>query len=469
MANLSNRNKNDTLSTLGEQVTLTQTLSQYYSKLGYSDLPLDVIWRAKMGILDTVGAALYGVSSIESQSMLQAIQSFCQDNCASIWGTNLKSSLRLAALNNSVSAAASELDDVGNGHNGAVVVPAVLSVAENLNCSGKKVLVAVVTGYEIARRILDGAGGYNQHNGLGWHGTGTVGSFGAAAAVARLLDLSVQQMTSALGIAGSFTGGTWAFMQDGSMTKRLNPGKAAENGIGAAFMAKAGFQGPKAILEAEWGGFYRTYDQSGKTDPQKTLNEVGEKFHILRSGFKRHACCAGIHGALDALLDLMDRNTLTHNQVDHLQIVTSAYSKKHLGKKKINSCCDAQLSLPYSLSVMLLSNGETGPDLFTIEKINDPEVQAWCQRVEILVDQNMDPLDPHIVKVFCKDGRQFTGSISVPKGEPENPMSQTELEDKYYQLSQSRLSSKQSKDFASNIINLEKIKSMKTAMIPLQL
>jgi 2-methylcitrate dehydratase PrpD len=446
-----------------EQLTLTQTLSQYYSELSFSDLPSDVVWRAKMGILDTVGTALYGVNSIESKAVLQAIQSHCQDTAASIWGTSLKSSLGLAALNNSVSAAASELDDVGNGHNGAVVVPAVLAVAEHLNSSGKQILLAVITGYETARRVLDGAGGYTQHNGLGWHGTGTVGSFGAAAAVAKLLDLNASQMTSALGIAGSFTGGTWAFMHDGSMTKRLHSGKAAENGVGAAFMAKSGFQGPSAILEAEWGGFYRTYDQTGGSDPQKTLNEVGDKFHILRSGFKRHACCAGIHGAMDTLLDLMDRHALTVDQIDHLQIVVSKYSKKHLGKQDILSCCDAQLSLAYGLAVLLVSDGKTGPDLFTIEKVQDPIIRSWCQqRIEIVVDEKFEPLEPHVVKIFCGDGRQFSGSCAVPKGEPDNPMSQSELEDKFSQLSRTSISRKKSEAFAEKIIDLENIKSIET-------
>jgi 2-methylcitrate dehydratase PrpD len=451
-----------------DELTLTQNLAAYYSRLSYSELPPDVTMRAKLGILDTVGTALYGVSSEEAKYARIAAQDLTQNQNATIWGTDQRSSMQLAAVVNSVSAAATELDDIGNGHNGAVVVPAVLAVAEHLKCSGEQVLVAVVVGYEIARRILDGAGGYNQHNGLGWHGTGTVGSFGSAAAIARLLNLDPEQMVSALGIAGSFTGGTWAFMQDGTMTKRLHPGKAAENGIGAAFLARAGYSGPAEILEAEWGGFYNTYDQSGGSDPQEVLRDVGEEFHILRSGFKRHACCAGIHNAIDALLGVFQSHRLSHDQISRLEVVVSSYSKRHLGKQIVRTTCDAQLSLPFGLSVTLLSGGKTGPDLFAMNYVNDPAVQSWCNKIELKVDETLEPNSPHTVYVHCHDGRIIIGQNEIPKGEPENPLSLSEILDKYLDLANRTLELGSAKKFSECVFSLEKCKSISDPIALLQ-
>ena len=135
----------------------------------------------------------------------------------------------MAAMVNGTSAHALELDDFGGcGHSGAVVIPAVCALAGRHSFSGKEAITALVAGYDLAARTLEGAGGYRAVQDLGWHSTGICGSFGAAAASAKLMKLDAERFADALGVAGTFTGGIWAFLADGAMTKRFHPGKASE-------------------------------------------------------------------------------------------------------------------------------------------------------------------------------------------------------------------------------------------------
>src|SRR5581483_1196884 len=135
-----------------------------------------------------------------------------------VWGRHATLPAALAAMVNGTAAHALELDDFGGcGHSGAVVLPVVLAFAGRGGISGKDALMAILAGYDLAARTLEGSGGYRPHNDKGWHSTGTCGSFGAAAAAARLLRLDAERFADALGIAGTFTGGIWAFLADGAM------------------------------------------------------------------------------------------------------------------------------------------------------------------------------------------------------------------------------------------------------------
>ena len=188
-------------------------------------------------------------------------------------------------------------------HTGAVVVPALFAVGEAYPViSGKGILEAMIVGYEVGRRVLDAAGGYRPLNHEdGWHSTGPCGSFAAAAAVGKALGLDARQTAWALGLAGSFTGGTWAFAEDGAMSKRYHAGRAAETGLVAACLARSGFTGPTAIFEARWGGFFATYARTAPR-PGELVRELGRRYGILRSGIKPYAACRDIHSTLDVVL-----------------------------------------------------------------------------------------------------------------------------------------------------------------------
>ncbi len=211
--------------------SVTETLADHWAGARYHDLPDEVIQAAKRALLDTLAAGVAGASTGVVATVKEAA-SFVLDaggGSSILWGDPLRLPAPQAALVNGTAAHALELDDCGGcGHSGAVVVPAVCAVADRVGATGEQTLTAIVAGYDIAARVLEGAGGYRPHNEAGWHSTGTCGSctcgsFGAAAGTAKLLSLGARQFTHALGIAGTFTGGTWAFLADGAIDQAVSP------------------------------------------------------------------------------------------------------------------------------------------------------------------------------------------------------------------------------------------------------
>ena len=415
------------------RVTLSGHLAAFVAGLRYEDLPAEVAGRAKAAVLDTLGAALAGAGTEEGDRALAALAACAPGNLCTVWGTRTRSSVPGAALANGTRAHARELDDYGGcGHSGAVVVPAGVAAGEHRRISGKALLAAVVAGYEVAARVMDAAGTYKPHNARGWHSTGTVGSFGAAAAAARALGLDATATAHAIGIAGSFTGGVWAFIGDGAMTKRLHPGKAAENGVLAAYLAEQGFTGPAEILEAPWGGFLSTYD-AGKPDPAAVTAGLGAQFLITRSGIKPFACCAAIHAPLGALQDLLARHRLSAGQVARVTVRGTAYAVRQLGKHDVDTTLDAQMSLPYSFAVALRT-GRAGREEYGEPLLTDPAVRALASRVELIEDPALTEEAPKVVEIETTDGRRVSGAQEFPRGHARNPLSDAEIEAKFVAL-----------------------------------
>lgn len=259
-------------------MTISESLADYWSSAKYDDMPPETVRHAKLCLLDTLGAGIAGSKSDVAAIALETAQHALESPRGSsiVWGTKTTLPAPAAALVNGTAAHALELDDLGGcGHSGAVVIPAVCALASRERLTGKDALIAIIAGYDVAARILEGAGGYRPHNDLGGP-TGTCGSFGAAAGAAKALKLERKQFAHALGIAGTFTGGVWAFLDDGAMTKRFYPGKASENGLSAALLARSGMTGPRKVLEAD-AGFFATYSR-GTATPQATLAGLGTEF-----------------------------------------------------------------------------------------------------------------------------------------------------------------------------------------------
>lgn len=206
-----------------------QRLAQFCTDARFEDLPPALVEQAKRHILDTFGATLAGAVSDVAKTAQKVFAG--EAGRSLIWGTGQWVGAAQAAMLNGIAAHALELDDTGGcDHSGAVVIPAVMaavSLSEQA-VTGREFITAVVIGYEVGRRVLEACGGYAAHNGAGWHSTATCGVFGAAAASARILRLDAGQTLSALGIAGSFSSGLWAFIHDGSQSKKLHSGRAAE-------------------------------------------------------------------------------------------------------------------------------------------------------------------------------------------------------------------------------------------------
>jgi 2-methylcitrate dehydratase PrpD len=417
--------------------TLSESLAGYWSAARYEDLPPETVRLAKRFLLDTLAAGIAGADTEVAAIVLRTIQrSFGTEAGSSVlWGRTTNLPAPQAALVNGTACHALELDDFGGcGHSGAVVIPAVCAVAQSdatssgQRLSGKDALTAIVAGYDVAQRVTEGAGGYRAHNDLGWHSSGTCGSFGAAAGAAKALKLDCEAYANALGIAGTFTGGIWAFLADGAMTKRFHPGKAAETGLSAALLAREGMSGPRQVLEGEWGGFYSTYAR-GIATPQATLKELGRDFRIARSGMKPYACCRGLHATLDALFDLMRETGAKSTSIARMIVHGNEQNRLQFDRPRIGNMLDAQFSFQYALAVAAVS-GRATLDQFTPLRDKEAEVERLMSATDVVADREMKAGTYPPLEIRFRDGRSIERHIPFAKGAPENPLSDAELRDK---------------------------------------
>jgi len=415
--------------------SLTETLARYWAAARYEDMPAEAITLAKRFLLDGLAAGIAGADTDVAAAALRAAQA-CNEGApgsAAVWGHRATLPPPLAAMVNGTAMHALELDDFGGcGHSGAVVIPVLCALAGRGAVSGRTALVALLAGYDLAARVLEGAGGYRPHNERGWHSTGTCGSFGAAAAAAKLLGLDAERFADALGIAGTFTGGIWAFLADGAMTKRFHPGRAAENGLSATLLAAAGMTGPRQVLEAEWGGFFATYGPDVAT-PELTLAGLGTEFRIARSGMKPYACCRGLHASLDSLFDMMRETGSGSAGIAGMVVHGNAQTRRQFDRLQIGTMLDAQFSMQYALAVGALS-GRATLDQFQPLRSEEPAVRQLMQRIEVVADRTLKIGEYPPLELRLKDGRRLEHQTPFAKGAPENPLSDSELQTKVSSL-----------------------------------
>jgi 2-methylcitrate dehydratase PrpD len=445
------------------QPSLTASLAEYWAPARFEDLPTDAIGAAKRHLLDTLAAGVAGAGTEVVAATVAGLGAAgeTRDGSAVLWGSPARLPPAAAALVNGTASHALEMDDFGGcGHSGAVVVPALCAAADQVGATGRAALAALVAGYDLAARPLEGAGGYRAHNDLGWHSTGTCGGFGAAAAVGKLLGLDAPLLTHALGIAGTFTGGIWAFLADGAMTKRFHPGKAAENGLTAAYLARAGMTGPRFVLEAEWGGFFSTYGKAIAT-PEATLARLGSDFRIRVSGIKPYSSCRGLHGVIDSLLELMAEAGIDHRAIAAITAHGNAQTVRQFARRDVATLLDAQFSLPYTLAVAAVS-GRGTLDQYVPLRTADPAVADLVQRIGIVADRDLAPGENPVLELRLADGRVLTHQTGFARGAPERPIDDATLAAKAASLIVPILGEARFREISETIANLETLPDFRT-------
>ena len=435
------------------ELSLSEQLAGYWSAARFEDLSAEVVHAAKRFLLDTLAAGVAGGRTAVVDSVAGAMCAAAGRGDSVLWGRHDTLPPAAAALVNGTAAHALELDDFGGcGHSGAVVIPAVVALAQRERSSGRDVILAITAGYDIAGRVLEGSGGYRPHNERGWHSTGTCGSFGAAAAAAKILHASQEQFANAVGIAGTFTGGTWAFLADGALVKRFHPGKASETGLSAALLAQAGLTGPHRVLDADWGGFYSTY-APGVATPRRAVAGLGERFHILRSGIKPYACCRTIHSCIDALFEIVGTAGVSA-RIAGLVVHGNAQTQLQFSRTDVRNLLEAQFSIPYCLAVAAQS-GRATLDQFEPLRSGEPEIQRVMSITEIRADRTLGPADYPSLEVVFNDGSRQLRDVPFAKGAPEAPLGDEELRNKARTLLVPVLGQSRAADLIAAIWNLE--------------
>ncbi len=392
----------------------------------------------RLCLLDTLGVGIYGSTQPEAGMFVKAAQRLGSGSIP-VWGSGEQLEAGAAALVCGSLCHLRELDDVHYAilHTGCVCVPAAIAAAQLERQTLGRLMQAVVCGVEIMARVSIGMD-YMEHRERGWHGTGTCGAFGAAAAVGTLLGLNRVQMSSALGIAGSRTGGTWAFAMDGSMSKRLHPGLAARDGLMAAYLAQEDVTGPHYVLESEDGGFYRLFSPTWSIE--RTV-EPHDRLEIENVEYKWFASCKSVHSPITAALAIHRENP-GRKPEDITQICAEVnYSALSMAGHDYqeDSVVSAQISIPYGIALGLLGRSGQGDD-YTLEALGDPIVRRLADKVKVIESEEFNHLreTEHLsgarVTVNWKDGTQTAVVVKHPKGSIANPLTPEDVKRKFLSL-----------------------------------
>jgi len=442
----------------------TRAIAGFVSGLRYGAIPAEVRERIKLLILDALGCALYGAHLEWCRILCDTLGRIDKDASCSVWGTSLRLSAPHAALANGTQIQGFELDDVhraGVLHVGAVVLPALLAIAElRRNLGGEEFLAAAVAGYEIGPRVGLCMG--PEHIGQGWHSGATVGVFAAAAGAARGLRLDAGKAVHALGIAGTQASGLMA-AQYGAMVKRMHAGRASQSGLYGALLAEQGFTGIADVLESEYGGFCTTFSRSNDRFRLVELTAgLGETWQTMGVALKFYACAASNHTTLDALRELRARRAFGAEDVQKVVVHGSQVTADHVGwKYEPKGLTAAQLNLPFCVATYLLE-GDCFVEQFTNEAVADPKRMALAERIEVKADPAITakgaPCRHSVrVEVQLRGGERLECAKEAPRGSERNFAAPADIIAKFEKLAAHALPPARAAELRDAVLGLEKL------------
>lgn len=434
--------------------TKTQTLAQFACALNQQPLSPEVIHHAKRAVIDWHAALLPGAVVAPPTLLEQALAEDLDRGQASL-ALGRAATTRTAALINGTAAHTVEVDDIYRDaiyHPGAPTIAAAWAVGQETGSTGLDVLLAVVAGYEISTRI--GAALGRAHYKY-WHNTGTVGSFGAAAAAASLYRLEAGPYAHALATAGTFAAGLQQAFRMDSLSKPLHAGRAAEAGVLAAQAARAGVTGSLDILEGEAG---MGVAMSNGPDWQQALATLGRDFHINKMTFKNHACCGHTFAAIDGALEVQRRLGVTAGDIDRVQVATYRPALEVAGYENPQTPAEARFSVKYVVATALIY-GSVRLSAFEPHRLADPAIRELMKRIELTVDPELDAGFPGQraarITMGTRDGRSEQYLQPTRKGDPEQPLSDADLDDKFIELAAPVVGAGQAKALLARLWRLD--------------
>lgn len=449
-------------------LTISEKLASMGEKLKYEDLPSLVTDNSKKFILDVLSCILGAKEVGSSAAMFDTVQELGGNPDSTVLGYGLKTAPITAALANATMGHAFDMDDdhrEGTQHSTVVVFPAILSLAEKYGMDGKSVITAFVFGSEVTIRLGEAFLGQTYFQ--GFHPTGTCGVFGASAGVAKLLGLDTEKITLALGIAGSQAAGLLEWKAQGTWTKRFQAGHAAMGGVLSGLLAKRGYTSPNTILDGQ-DGFIRAYSYKDTYDYNRITDNLGQKWEMADTSIKVHACCRFSAPLADCAVDLYNKG-VKPEEVEEIVATGGKFTLKVLcdppeRKAAPQNVVDAQFSLPYAVAVGICKGRESIFE-YTDEAIKDKEVIELAKKVKWELDPDAEAVYPKFypatVTVKTKDGREISSHVDYPKGDPENAVSYSEVEDKFRLLAGLTLGKNKIDRVLDYVANLEKLKNIK--------
>jgi 2-methylcitrate dehydratase PrpD len=448
---------------------LTQEVANFVATIKYRDIPHDVVQLARGFILDGLGVALAGSTDECSRIVQDHIRRQAGRGESSVLGTSIIAPAAKAALANGVAGHAMDYDDTQLStskeavyglltHPTTPVLAAALAIGEKVKISGSEFVLAYLLGVEIECRIADAIN--PRHYQSGFHSTATMGGLGAAMAVGKLLRLKEEPLIRTLGIAASMASGLRENF--GTMTKPLHAGRAAENGVNAALLARDGFTAADNILEARRGFFNA---MAGGYDESKISGRLGAPYFMKEPGISIKPYPSGSlsHPAQDLILDLVKNHDLRAADIERIDVGTNSNVPNALIYPMPKTALEGKFSIPFCMAIAVLER-KAGIGQFQDRKVRDKKVIELMKRVTLYVDDELEKLGYDQVRsrirIALKNGRTIEGRYDVARGHPEKPMSWADLGDKFRDCAALVLPEKNAEDVIDLVGRIEELKSL---------
>jgi len=442
--------------------SIARVLAEELCALEFDNLPGPIVEFSRVAFLDWIGAALAGSHEGSINILLQVVPQTGASGEATILPVANKGLALFAALVNGAASHATEMDDFHKTsmvHLGVTVIPAVLALAEKVRATGKEFITSLIAGFEAGIRVGEAV---NPSHWEFWHPSGTCGTFAALAGCGRLLRLTPQEMGFGFGLAGTQAAG-FRFYE--GMNKHLHPGKAAMNGLLAALLAQKGFTGDEQIFEGETG-FCKAMARDWNLEKlTAALPLIPGNFRCLENSFKPHASCRHTHPAIDAVLKIVKANPLRPEEVESIRCRTYSAATRLLKDPTVRDAFSAKFSLPFCIA-LAVKEKKVGLDSFSPSLLWNKEVRQLMERISVEVDPTMENVYPEKwpaeIEIVTKQSIRLRERVDHPKGDPENPMSLTEMVEKYQDLASKAADDFSAKLILDRVMNLEKLLDMST-------
>jgi len=448
--------------------TVTATMSQWAADLRFEDLAPEAVYQAKRLLLDSMGCALGGYQQHDVAIALEVLNEIAGPGTATVIGTGLQVDAVSASLANALMIRCMDYNDIywkQDPCHPSDIFPAALACCERAKSDGRELIVGLVLGHEFEMRLCEAA--FPGIRERGWHHA-TLTAFVSPIVAARMLHLDWQKIQHAIGISagaratlGAVTAGKLTMMKN-----TVDP-MATQSGVMAALLAEKGYTGPEHVIDGK-EGLVHCFGPEWKLN--LLTHALGESWRITQCGMKAFPTEALTHTPISAVLQLVKDNDLEPHRIARVHIRTTARGADILSdpsKYDPHTKETADHSLPYVIAAAIAERQVT-PQQFTPGKILDPLIRAQLKKVVVVADKEIEKVFPAlqrvIVSIRTTDGTEFMTQLDYPKGDPRNPLSDKEVEEKFDALAEPVLSREARSRAIEAIWNLDKQGSVSELM-----
>ncbi len=448
--------------------TVTAKMSQWAASLEFAHLSSDAVYQAKRFLLDSLGCALGGFQQHDVKIALEVLGEIAGPGSATVIGTGKRIDSVSASLANALMVRCMDYNDIywkQDPSHPSDIFPAAIACCERARSNGKELIVGLVLGHEFEMRLCEAA--FPGIRERGWHHA-TLTAFVSPIVAGRALHLTWEQIQHAIGISasrhctlGAVTAGKLTMMKNA-----VDP-MATQSGVLAALLAEKGYSGPEHVIDGK-EGLTHVFGPDWKLH---LLTEgLGESWRITQCGMKAFPTEALTHTPISAVLDLVKTNDLGADQIQKVQIRSLARAADILSdpsKYDPHTKETADHSLPYVIAAAIVERQVT-PAQFTMEKIMDSKIREQLNKVEVVADPEIEKVFPAlqrvIVHIDTTDGRSFSKQLDYPKGDPRNPLTDLEIEEKFEALADGVLTRGAQRRVKEAVWNLEHVDSVSDLM-----